>query len=191
MELTSGFELTTAITNVLILVVAFILFLIVKKSSMWKFFFLLVSIDAFFGIIVHSIVMTPRINEIFWVILSIMLSISINTLLGIFIKLDIKRVFILSELLSVLMMVQMLYSMNYLLSFVIYGIIVLFIITYYILKTDNKIFYLSAFVIQLIGVILILCKLKISVINHNGICHLFTVVTLILLYLGSKKDIKI
>lgn len=188
MYLTSGYELTTSITNIFIFVVSIICFFKIKKNNLWKFFFLLMSIDSFLGVIVHGIVMSQKTNDILWVILSLCFTFTVNTLFCLFLNLKHRHIVILSILLSTLLLTQMIYGFDYLLTFTLYVLIIILICIYYSLK--NKL-YLIGFLIQIIGGILMLCKCKISIINHNGICHIFMAIALIFLYLGSKKDIKI
>ena len=190
MELTSGFELTTAITNAIIFIVSIICFFKIKKNNLWKFFFLCMCVDSFLGVIVHGVVMSKAVNNFLWIILAIMFTVTINTLFCIFIKLKFRHIILLSVLLSILLCIQLALDLNFLLTFVLYVLLIMIVCTYYIVKSKNKILYLIGFLIQLIGGILMLCKCKISVINHNGICHIATAITLIFLYLGSKKDIK-
>ena len=149
------------------------------------------SIDAFLGSVVHGFVMSQRLNDFLWVILALLFTITVNTLFCIFLKLKYKHIFILSILLFMLMGIQMLFNMDYLLTFTIYVILVVAISTCYILQTDNKLMYLLGFLILLIGGILMLCKTNFYMLNHNGIVHVFIAVTLIFLYLGYKKDIRI
>lgn len=189
MELTSGFELTTSITNIFIFVVSLISFIKIKKNSMWKFFFFCMCICSFLGVIVHGIEMSQNTNNILWAILSLCFTITINTLLCIFMNLRYKHMIILSVLLSILLCTQLLLDLNFILTFTLYVLLVLILCTYYILKSDNRKLYLIGFFITLIGGILMLSKCKISILNHNGLCHVFMAVGLVFLYLGSKKEI--
>ena len=186
--LTSGYELSTSITNIFIFIVSIICFIKVKKNNLWKFFFLLMSIDSFLGVIVHGFVMSKMLNDILWVILALFFTISVNTLFCIFINLNIKHIFILSILLSILLCIQMLYGFNFLLTFTFYVLLILIISTYYILKKENKLYYLLGFVIQVIGGIFLLSRCKFPLINYNGVYHIFMAITLIFLYLGYKNE---
>ena len=89
------------------------------------------------------------------------------------------------------MLIQLFLNSNYLLTFVIYVLIAFLIIIYFVIKSNykNQKYFLIGFIVQIIGGILMLFKTKIWILNHNGICHLFTVLTLIIFYLGiQKKD---
>ena len=186
---TRGIELSTSITNVFILIVSIIGYLLIKKDKLWNIFFLLMIFDSFLGVIVHGIVMSDKINTILWIILSILFTITVNTLLCIFTKLNKKYILYLSLLLSIILLVQMKLNMNYLLTFTIYVILVVIISIYFIIKNnlEEKFYLLLGFIILIIGVILMLCKAKIGIINHNGICHLFLTITLLLFIIGIRK----
>lgn len=191
MHLTSGYELTTAITNIILFIVSLTCFFMTKKNNkLFRLFFILISIDSFLGTIAHGIVMSESINNLLWIILIFFFTLSINVFLNIFIKLKLKLILLLSELLTILLCTQMLYGLNFLLTFTIYVIIVLIVSTYYVLKRPNKLYYILSFIVLLIGGVLLLCRCNISVLNYNGICHLFLAVSLILLLLASKKEIK-
>ena len=84
MHLTSGYELSTSITNILIFLVSLYGFITIKKDKLWKLFFLLMSIDSLMGVIVHGLVMTIELNTILWIIMAILFTITINTLFVIF-----------------------------------------------------------------------------------------------------------
>ena len=120
MEFTNGFELSTAITNVIIFVVSIICFFKIKKYNLWKFFFLCMCADSFLGVIVHGIVMSQTLNNILWIILSLMFTITINTLFCIFLKLKYRHIIILSVLLSILLCIQLFLDINFILTFVLY-----------------------------------------------------------------------
>ena len=186
---TSGYELTTALTNVLIFIVSLFGFFKIKEHKLWKFFFLCMSIDSFIGSIVHGIVLSSNIINILWVILAFCFTITVNTLLCIFMKNGFVHITILSILLSILLFVQMIYEMDFLLTFTFYVLIILFISLYYIIKEFNKydLWIILGFVFQVIGGILMLCKCKFYSLNHNGIYHMFAVFTLICFYIGIKK----
>ena len=64
---TAGYELTTAITNLLIFIVGFYGIFKIKNDKLWKMFFILMSIDSLLGFIVHGFVMTLTTNIILWI----------------------------------------------------------------------------------------------------------------------------
>ena len=61
--LTTGYELSTAITNLLIFITSIILILNIKKKP-FRWFYYFICIDSFLGVIVHGIKMSSLINEI-------------------------------------------------------------------------------------------------------------------------------
>ena len=188
MEITSGFELTTAITNIIIFIVSIICFIKVKNGPLWKFFFLCLIIVSFLGTLVHGYVLNDMIYIILWTVMAIFFTFTINTLLCIFMRLKFLHVFMLSLILSILLGIQILLGINFILTFTIYVLMIMIICTFYILKRKNKSMYLIGFLIQLIGGIFMLSKVHIGVLNHNGIYHIFMAITLVFLYLGYKKD---
>ena len=62
--LTKGFELTTAITNLIIFIVSICCYKNIKKKNIWNKFYLFLIFDSFLGIIVHGIKMSTMINII-------------------------------------------------------------------------------------------------------------------------------
>jgi hypothetical protein len=74
---TSGYELTTALTNAIILLISLFCALKVKSNKLWRMFFILMFIDAFFGVIVHGFVMSINLNVVLWIILTIFFTITI------------------------------------------------------------------------------------------------------------------
>jgi hypothetical protein len=65
------------------------------------------------------------------------------------------------------------------------------LVTFYkIVKSDlkNKKLFILGYIVQLIGGILLLIKIKLHYLNYNGICHIFTALTLLIFYIAIKKD---
>ena len=184
---TSGFELTTAITNILIFIVSFYAY---KNTNdrLWKLFFGLVSIDAFIGTIVHGIVMSELVNNILWIILSLFFTVTVNTILAIFIKKDIKFILLSSIVLSLILLLEMALGLDYIFTFVMCVLIVLLIGIVVIIKNKPiNIYILLGIVIELLGGLPYFLRLKILGLNHNGIIHLFLVITELFFYIGVKK----
>ena len=190
MHITSGYELTTALTNVLIFIVSLFGSIKIKKDKSWKLFYILMSIDSFMGVIVHGFEMSTKLNNILWAILSILFVITINTLLTIFMKLRLRFVVILSIVVTIALLIQLLFDMNFILTFVLYVLLVMALTFYKILKSDikNKRVFIIAYIVQVIGGIFLLAKVKFNYLNYNGICHIFIALTLILFYYSIKKD---
>ena len=79
--------------------------------------------------------------------------------------------------------------LDYILTFTLYVLLIVIISFYFLIRSEykNKRWFVLGFINILIGGILLLSKAKIGLLNHNGIIHLFLVVTLILFYIGIKK----
>lgn len=190
MHLTTGYELTTAITNVIIFIISFYgFFKIKKKDKLWKLFFFLMSVDSFIGSIVHGLTMTTSLNIILWIILSIFFTFTVNTFLVIFLKYKVKHIIILSVLLSILMLVEIYNGLDFILTFTIYVLISMIISTIFIIKSKdkNKKYYIYAIISQFIGGIFMLTNIKVCYLNHNGVYHLFMALTMLLFLLGVNK----
>ena len=187
-NMTTGYELTTAITNIIIFLVS--IYCLLKAKKDWKLFYILMAIDSFLGAIVHGIKMSITINNILWVILSILFAITINTLLQIFMHIKTKYSIFLSIAIITILLIQLFLDMNFIITFISYVGIIFLLIIYYILKNNykNKYYFLTGIIIQIIGGIPLFIKFELNYLNHNGICHLFTVITLILFYIGIQKE---
>lgn len=188
--LTEGYELTTAITNIFIFIVGLYGFINIKKDKLWKDFFFFVTIDSFLGVIVHGIKMSTMTNNILWIILSILFTFTVNTMFCIFIKFKLKYGLILSLLLSLLLLTQLVLGQDFIITFLLYIIMILVFSIYYIIRFNykNKKYFLLGFLIAFIGGLFSLFKVDPPILDHNGITHLFTVVALILFYIGIKKN---
>ena len=87
-------------------------------------------------------------------------------------------------------MITFIYSgFNFILAFTIYVLLVLLISIYFIFKNNlkNKYYYFQAILFQLIGGVFMLTNIEAIGLDHNGIYHLFTCITMILFYLGIQK----
>ena len=186
--ITSGYELTTAITNVFIFLVSLFCYIKVNNKP-WKNFFLFMCIDSFLGVIAHGIVMNKIVNDFLWIIISVLFTITINLFLNIILNIKMKHIILLSTTLSLIMLSQLFLNMNFLLTFTIYVLLIIIISVYYVIKKNlkNKYYILLGFLFQIIGGILLLCRVKIGLFNYNGIYHLFTTISLIPFYLGAQK----
>ena len=187
---TTGIELTTALTNVVIFIVSIFGYIKIK-NKLWKMFYLLMSIDSFLGIIAHGIVMSQTVNNILWVILTIIFTITINMFLCIFGNMKLKTNYIMSGILSIILLLLFYLGKDYLLVFSYYCLIIVIISIYFIIKKmKDKLWYLLGFASQIVGGILLLCRVSMGLINYNGIYHLFAALTLIFFYIGIKKSTK-
>lgn len=191
MHLTTGIELTTAISNIFILVVSILGLIKIKKDGLWRLFFILMTMASAMGVIVHGIAMSIEMNTILWIILSIIFTFTINTFLVIFMKFKIKHIIILSVLLTVFMLVQIYFDLDYILSFTLYVLLIVIISFYYLLKDKeikNKKYFIAAFLVTLIGGSTVFTDIKIYSLNHNGIAHIFLAIALLLFIIGLKKE---
>ncbi|MBR6133656.1 MAG: hypothetical protein IKQ29_02935 [Bacilli bacterium] len=194
--MTSGYELSTAITNLFIFITSIFIFIKVKNNNRWNLFYLFLILDSFMGIIVHGISMSNNINNILWIILYILFSITFNLLLYIFCNMKLKNVFILSILIFIIMFIIFSISIKYNIKnldnivILLYALLLVLISLYNIIKSNYiyKYYYIIGIIIQIIGIIPIFIKLNIGYFNYNGICHIFSNITIILLYLGIKKE---
>ena len=184
--ITNGYELTTSLTNLVIFIVSiYILFNI--KNKEWRIFYLLMSIDSLLGTIVHGIIMNSFIKNIIWVFLSISFVFTINMILNIFMKMKLKHVIYLSIILSIILLILFYLKTNFLFIFTMYVLLVMIISFYNIIKNKKK-WFVIGYIVQVIGGILLLCKIKFNYLNYNGIYHLFMALTLICFYKELKQD---
>ena len=186
--ITTGIELTTAITNIAIFFVSIYSFF-KTKDKLWKIFFFLMSVDSFLGTIAHGIVMSQTINNILWVILTIIFTITINMFICIFKDVNMKTNYLLSIILSITLLILFYLGLDYLLVFSLYCLLVVLFSIYLIIKKNykNKLWFLLGLFFQLLGGVFIFTKTDFGLINHNCIYHLLTVITVILFYIGNKK----
>ena len=186
--ITTGIELTTAITNIAIFFVSIYSFF-KTKDKLWKIFFFLMSVDSFLGTIAHGIVMSQTINNILWVILTIIFTITINMFICIFKDVNMKINYLLSIILSITLLILFYLGLDYLLVFSLYCLLVVLFSIYLIIKKNykNKLWFLLGLFFQLLGGVFIFTKIGFGLINHNCIYHLLTVITVILFYIGNKK----
>ena len=77
--LTGGYELTTAITNLIIFITSVFCYTRIKNNKLWKMFYLLMCLDSFMGVIVHGLNINNTVLNVLWIILSILFTITINT----------------------------------------------------------------------------------------------------------------
>lgn len=196
--MTSGYEFTTAITNVVIVIASLYAFLKTsKEDKKWKSFFLLVVIDGIFGIVIHGIIMPDLTKKILWGILSFLFSITINLLIIIFLskkykKAGIKEIIFMSLGIYSILFLEMIFNKPFLFTYIMYALLAILLITYVIVKNGIKknLYYFIGILCQYIGGLFLIFKKYLPVIpvlNHNGIYHLFMAVTVILFYLQNKN----
>lgn len=190
MHLTSGYELTTSLTNAIIFLVSVYGFLTIKKDKLWRLFFFLMSIDSLLGVIVHGLVMSLQLNIILWIILSIFFTITVNTFLVIFLRFKVRHIVILSVLLTLFMLVLIYFGMDFIFYFTMYVLLVMVINIYYTIKDNikNKKYFLIGYLVLLIGGVLMLTNAKFLGLDHNGLCHVFIAITLLIFIRALKKN---
>ncbi|MBP5684356.1 MAG: hypothetical protein J6X02_03770, partial [Bacilli bacterium] len=137
--ITTGYELSTAITNLMIFIASIILIRKIKIKS-FKWFYYFIAIDSFMGVIVHGIKMSSIVNTILWVILYLLFCITFNLLLHIFCNIKLKKVLLIS-LISFIMMfiIYMIAIKNHInnldnIVMLLYAASIVFISLYHILK---------------------------------------------------------
>ena len=204
---TNGTQLSTAITNLFIALIAIYSYLNVRKSNnTWKYFFLTMTLCALFGFIIHGFLISENIIKILWIILSFFFCIAISLLVNSIInelnnnKRVIIYIFGMSLCLFICMLIFSLNNLNFILLFMLYVLICLIIMTiivlYLILVKKDKyaIYYLLAIFMQIIGGVFLLNKssyLKfIFEFDKNGIYHIFMIITIFLFYLGVRNKSK-
>jgi len=190
MHLTSGFELTTSLTNILIFLVSVYGFITIKKDKLWKLFFFLMSIDSLMGVIVHGLVMTIELNTILWIIMAVLFTITINTFFIIFLKYKVKHIIILSILLTLFMMVLIYFDFDFILFFTLYVLLILIISFYHLIKENikNKKYFIIGFLIILLIGGVVFTDIKLFGLNHNGFIHIILAISLIFFIKGIKKN---
>lgn len=203
---TSGCELVTGLTNIIISLVSLYSFVKLRNKNnvniLWKLFFLCVFFDGIFGFIIHGINFNQNIVDNLWIILSLMFCITINILLTIFLneirikskKFNILSTFILTFLVYLIIFIETIIGIDFLLTFIIYAALCLFvivcIIVYKYIKSKNNAhkYFILGILFQIIGgIILITFKSNLFYFDKNGIYHMFMILNIIMFYLGVNK----
>ena len=114
---TNGYELTTAITNLIICAMSlYCLFKSKNKLKVWTVFYIVISIASFLGFIYHGIILNEEIKEYIWKVLTFMFCIGINSLLVVALN-EVKKLTNKKSILSVFIMSFVLFVMFMLLEF--------------------------------------------------------------------------
>ena len=189
LQITNGYELTKSLTNIVILIISLGSYFNTYNKK-WKLFFLLLIIDSLLGAIVHGIVISNIVKTVIWTMLSISFVCSVHMLLNIFVNIKLKYCIYLSIVMSIILLILYYLKYNFLLVFTWYVLLIMIISFYYIIKNNykNKIYYILAYIAQLIGGILLLCKVNYSYLNYDGIYHLFMALTVLFFYIGVNKN---
>lgn len=185
----SGYELTTGLTNLLILFSSLYCFIKLKKinyNKYWLLFYIFLMLGGFLGFAIHSFNINDLIVNILWIILLFIFICIIDSLLFTEYKFN-KYIVICSILLYLFMIVEVILNKDFIITFVIYVCINLFFIIISFIR-NKKYYYLLALLFQVIGgLILINRNIKMFYLDHNGIYHLFMVFTIIMFYIGNRK----
>lgn len=184
--MTNGYELITGLTNLLIFIIALILFFKINNKD-WKIFYFLMCICSLLGVLIHGINFSKEIIYYFWIVLSFFFCLTLNVLISIFTNKSKLFVILLTCIIYFIIILENIFHIDFLLSFIIYACVSLFLILYMILKKKYNYNYLIGTFLQFIGGIFLLNKsFKISLLylDKNGIYHLFMALTLIYFYKG-------
>lgn len=187
----SGYELLTGLTNILILIVSLYSFIRLKRlnyNKYWLSFYMFLIVGSLFGFIIHSFNINDKIVNILWIILLFIFICIINSLLFSEYKYN-KYIVFISISFYIFLVVEAILNMNFIITFIIYVFInFIFIVKSYI--KNKRYYYLYGIIIQIIGGILLISRnIKIWYLDHNGIYHIFMMITIILFYISNKKYI--
>lgn len=187
----SDYELLTGITNLFILIVSLYSFIRLKRinyNKYWLSFYMLLGLGSLLGFIIHSFNINDKIVSILWIILLFIFICIINSLLFSEYKYN-KYIVFISILFYIFLVVEAILNMDFIITFVIYVCInFIFIIKSYI--KNKRYYYLYSIIIQIIGGLLLISRnIKIWYLDHNGIYHIFMMITIILFYISNKKYI--
>lgn len=187
-------EITTSITNLLIFVVAFISSTKLKQKD-WKYFFLLLSLAALLGSIIHGINFSKQTIYYLWFILYFVFDILIHQLL--FNTIDLisnkkltKYKYHLILILYLSVIILEVNGIDFLQYFIYYTCLIIIIISTIIIKISktNKqyLYFIYGLIIQILGGILLLAKSRFYILDHNGLYHLYMAYTTYLFYKAVK-----
>lgn len=199
--MTSGSELITGLTNLIIMFTTLVILfrfrkLKIDKKKMWYIFYISVIVDSMLGFIIHSFMWSSETVKIMWIILSFVFCITLNSLLFTVIKFSsVSKMLITSIVMYLIFIIETVSGIDFLLTFIVialfYILYILWFYTHKYIKTRTKKdkFYIIAIVLQIIGGLFLLFKIKVNFIvffDKNGIYHMFMIFTIIFMYLGNK-----
>lgn len=199
--MTSGSELITGLTNLIIMFTTLVILfsfrkLKIDKKKMWYIFYISVIVDSMLGFIIHSFMWSSETVKIMWIILSFVFCITLNGLLFTVIKCSsVSKMLITSIVMYLIFIIETIIGIDFLLTFIVitlfYILYILWFYTHRYIKTRTKKdkFYIIAIVLQIIGGLFLLFKIKVNFIvffDKNGIYHMFMIFTIIFMYLGNK-----
>lgn len=199
--MTSGSELITGLTNLIIMFTTLVILfsfrkLKIDKKKMWYIFYISVIVDSMLGFIIHSFMWSSETIKIMWIILSFAFCITLNSLLFTVIKCSsVSKMLITSIVMYLIFIIETVSGIDFLLTFIVialfYILYILWFYTHKYIKTRTKKdkFYIIAIVLQIIGGLFLLFKIKVNFVgffDKNGIYHMFMIFTIIFMYLGNK-----
>ena len=199
--MTSGSELITGLTNLIIMFTTLVILfsfrkLKIDKKKMWYIFYISVIVDSMLGFIIHSFMWSSETIKIMWIILSFVFCITLNSLLFTVIKCSsVSKMLSTSIVMYLIFIIETVSGIDFLLTFIVialfYILYILWFYTHRYIKTCTKKdkFYIIAIVLQIIGGLFLLFKIKVNFIvffDKNGIYHMFMIFTIIFMYLGNK-----
>lgn len=199
--MTSGIELITGLTNLIIMFTTLVILfsfrkLKIDKKKMWYIFYISVIVDSMLGFIIHSFMWSSETIKIMWIILSFAFCITLNSLLFTVIKCSsVSKMLITSIVMYLIFIIETVSGIDFLLTFIVialfYILYILWFYTHKYIKTRTKKdkFYIIAIVLQIIGGLFLLFKIKVNFVgffDKNGIYHMFMIFTIIFMYLGNK-----
>ena len=199
--MTSGSELITGLTNLIIMFTTLVILfrfrkLKIDKKKIWYIFYISVIVDSILGFIIHSFVWNSETVKIMWIVLSFVFCITLNSLMFTVIKCSgVSKMLITSIVMYLIFIIETVSGIDFLLTFIFIALFyIIYILWFYIhkyVKTCAKKdkFYIIAIVLQIIGGMFLLFKVKLNFIvsfDKNGIYHMFMVFTIIFMYLGNK-----
>ena len=199
--MTSGSELITGLANLIIMFTTLVILfrfrkLKIDKKKIWYIFYISVIVDSMLGFIIHSFMWSSETIKIMWIILSFVFCITLNSLLFTVIKCSsVSKMLITSIVMYLIFIIETVSGIDFLLTFIVialfYILYILWFYTHKYIKTRTKKdkFYIIAIVLQIIGGLFLLFKIKVNFIiflDKNGIYHMFMIFTIIFMYLGNK-----
>lgn len=199
--MTSGSELITGLTNLIIMFTTLVILFSFRKlkidnKKMWYIFYISVIVDSMLGFIIHSFMWSSETIKIMWIILSFAFCITLNSLLFTVIKCSsVSKMLITSIVMYLIFIIETVSGIDFLLTFIVialfYILYILWFYTHKYIKTRTKKdkFYIIAIVLQIIGGLFLLFKIKVNFVgffDKNGIYHMFMIFTIIFMYLGNK-----
>lgn len=194
---TTGYEFMTAITNIIITMLScYVCYKLNRnvKNRKWVFFFLLLSVAGFMGVLIHGIAFKKAYIRALWFILSLIFTLAITTLVYLFVnnkKYGYRNIIITSIIVYLVFFLEMVAEIDFLTTFIIYAALCIIFSLIILIRRGIKenIYFIIALLIQIIGGIFLLLSIRIPklLLDENSIYHLFMFVSIIFLSIGAYK----